>query len=184
MNFHCQENIKTLIAWITLATTWSIMAVRCRSLITARTFKSSRGEAKTLLCVDRNVSLKKTIRIVRKTLPLRSMVRNRNASSTRRKCGKSEAVIRPENGSIGARVATLTHARLVVFTSTYRTIHSNASMLVRSSIFEFSRTTGSTMEQLCAHRVRSFAVKNSPSRAKAARSQRRLRQAIIILKIT
>lgn len=181
---HCQKNIKTLIASLTFTMIWNITAVRFRLLTIARTFKSSRGEAKTSSCADHSASLRRTTRIARKTLPWRSTARNRNVLSTPRRCGRSGRAIKRENGSIGAPVVILIRVTLVDFTFTYQITRTNAFMLVRSWIFVYLRTTGYITEPSFALRAKNSVENNSLPSEKAARNRKRLHQVTTTQKTT
>lgn len=138
------------------------MEGQSHSLIIALTFKSSLGAAKTSSFVDRNVNLKKTIRTTTRTSLSRSTVNSQNALNTLRRCGKSDRVIKRENGSIGVQAVTPITVVPDEFTFMSLTTRTNVSMLVKNSISEFSRTIGFTMEPSFVHRAKSSAENSSP----------------------
>lgn len=159
-------------------------ADQCRSPITVHTSKSLPGAARTSSCAARSASLKRTIRIARKTSPWKSTASSRSASSTPRRCGRSDHVTRLASGSTGAQVATRTPAQVEESTFTSPTTRLSVSTLARNSTFEFWTTTGCTMAQLFAHPAASSAENNLPSQARPAKSPKRRRQATTIRKTT
>ena len=117
--------------------TWNITVGQYHWLIIALIFKNSLGVQKMLLYVDRNASLKKTIRFARRTLRWRNTDNNQNVLSTQRRCGRRETVTKPESGSIGVPAVTNIRAMKVVWIFTFQITHSPASTRVRNSTFEF-----------------------------------------------
>ena len=142
--------------------TWNITEGRCHLPIIVPTSKSSPGGVRTLSFVDHSANSKRTILIVRRTLPWKSTARSRNASSTRRRCGRRDHATRQESGNIGDQDVTRIRVLLEDFTFTCRIILTNVSMLVRNSTSEFSRIIGFIMERSCAHRARSYVVNSLP----------------------